>query len=71
MLLYLYDKVFRYKTQHLDKAGAPSAHEWREKNEELNFGCTAKGSKEGCVNVNFKVGISYGKGVILCHHFKK
>ena len=43
----------------------------REKNEGLNFGCTANGSKEGCVNVKFIVGISHGKGVFLCHHYKK
>ena len=44
---------------------------WRKRNEGLNFGCTAKDSKEGCVNVNFMVGISYSKGVVLCHHYKK
>ena len=70
--IYLDAKGFQYKTQPLDQARAPSAREWRKRNEGLKFGCTAKGSKEGCVNVNFMVGISHSsKGVVLCHHFKK
>ena len=69
--IYLDAKGFQYKTQPLDQARAPSAREWRKRNEGLKFGCTAKGSKEGCVNVNFMVGISHGKGVVLCHHYKK
>ena len=44
---------------------------WRKRNERLNFGCTVKDSKEGCVNVNFMVGISHSKGAVLCHHYEK
>ena len=69
--IYLDAKGFQYKTQPLDQARAPSAREWRKRNEGLKFGCTAKGSKEGCVNINFMVGISRSKGVVLCHHYKK
>ena len=69
--IYLDAKGFQYKTQPLDQARALSAREWRKRNEGLKFGCTAKGSKEGCVNVNFMVGISQSKGVVLCHHYKK
>ena len=68
---YLDSKGFQYKTQPLDQARAPSAREWRKRNEGLKFGCTAKGTKEGSINVNFVVGISQSKGVVLCHHYKK
>lgn len=69
--IYLDGKGFQYKTKPLDQARAPSACEWKKKNEGLNFNCTAKGQKEGCVNVNFMVGISYTKGVVLCEHYQK
>ena len=68
-------KVFRciltvkdliFKTNPLDQARAPKAREWRKKNEGLEIGCTAKGKKEGSVNSNFMVGISYNGGVVLC-----
>jgi len=69
--LYIDGKGFQYKTKPLDQARAPSAREWRLKNEGLKPGCTAKGSKEGCINANFMVGISYGRGVVLCEHYTK
>jgi len=69
--IYLDGKGFQYKTRPLDQARAPSACEWRKNSEGLTFGCTAKGSKEGCVNVNFMVGISYTKGVVLCEPYQK
>jgi len=69
--IYVDGKGFQFKTMPLDQARAPSAREWRKRCEGLKFGCTAKGSKEGSVNANFMVGISYGKGVVLCHHYKK
>ena len=51
-------------------ARAPHAREWRLRGEGLRYGCTEKGSKEGAVNVNFIVGISYGSGVILCEQYE-
>ena len=40
------------------------------KNEGLKFGCTAKGDKVGTIYVNFMVGISFDKGVLLCGHYR-
>ena len=68
--IYLDAEVFQYKAQHLYQARAPSAREWRKRNEGLKFRCTVKASKEGCVNVNFVVRISHSKAVVLCHHYK-
>ena len=65
---YMDAKGFQFKTNPLDQARAPSAREWRKKGEGLHI--TAKGKKEGAVNANFMVGITYGKGVILCEQFK-
>jgi len=67
---YLDAKGFQYKTNPLDQARAPMAREWRRKGEGLRQGCTAKGSKEGAVNCNFMVAISYNKGVVLCDEFE-
>ena len=53
--IYLDAKGFQYKIQPLREARAPSPCEWRKINEGLKSGCTAKGSKEGCVNVNFMI----------------
>ena len=69
--IYLDAKEFQYKTQPLNQARTPSAREWRKRNEGLKFRCTVKGSKEGCVNVNFMIDISHSKGAVLCHHYKK
>lgn len=63
---YLDAKGFQYKTNPFDQAKAPGARIWRMKSEGLEFGLTAKGSKEGATNLNFMVGISYNKGVVLC-----
>ncbi len=52
-----------------DQARAPGAREWRKRGEGLKFNCTAKGKKEGGINVNFMVAISYGKGVVLCEQY--
>ena len=35
----------------------------------MKFRCTAKGKKEGSINVSFMVAISYGKGVVLCEQY--
>ena len=36
-----------------------------------NLDAQQRVEKEGCVHVNFIVGISHSKGVVLCHHYKK
>ena len=69
--MYLDGKGFQFKTKPLDQARAPTAREWRKKNEGLKLGCTAKGSKVGCVNANFMVAMSYDHGVVLCEHYTK
>ena len=61
-------KGFEFKTNPLDQARAPRAREWRLKNEGLVV--TAKGKKEGSTNINFMVGISFDKGVVLCEQYK-
>jgi hypothetical protein len=66
---YLDGKGFQYKSNPYDQARAPGAREWRKRGEGLKFNCTAKGKKEGSINVNFMVGISYGKGVVLCEQY--
>ena len=66
---YLDGKGFQYKRNPYDQARAPGAREWRKRGEGLKFNCTAKGKKEGGVNVNFMVAISYGKGVVLCEQY--
>lgn len=67
--LYLDGKGFQYKTNPLGQARSPAARGWRKKGEGLLLGCTAKGSKEGKVNCNFMVAISYNKGVVLCEQY--
>ena len=61
---------FVYKKNPLSMAVAPKSKAWRRENEGLSFGCTAKGKKEGTNQVRFFVGISYGKGVVLCEHYE-
>ena len=60
---------FHYKTNPPDQAREPKACEWHKKGEGLDHGRTAKGKKEGAVNYNFMVGISYNCGVILCEQW--
>lgn len=66
---YLDGKGFQYKSNPYDQPRAPGAREWR-KREGLKLNCTAKVKKEGSVNVNFMVAISYGKGVVLCEQYE-
>ena len=66
---YLDGKGFIYKTNPFDMATAPRAREWRKPNEGLNYGCVAKGSKEGVRNANFMVAICYSKGVVICEQY--
>jgi len=67
--MYLDGKGFMYKTNPLDQAKSPKSREWRKRSEGLDFGCTSKGSKEGVVNANFMVAISYNSGVVLCQQY--
>ena len=48
---------------------APKARKWREKCEDLSYGCFEIGSKEDTPNTNFMVVISYDKGVVLCEQY--
>ena len=66
---YLDGKRFQYKSNPNDQARAPRARQWRKRGEGLKFRGTAKGKKEGGINVNFMVAISYGKGVVLCEQW--
>ena len=65
---YLDGTGFEYKTNPFESARTPKSKEWRLNNEGLSF--TQKGKKEGVVNTNFMVGISYDKGVVLCSHYE-
>ena len=64
---YLDGVGFEFKTNHFDNARAPKSREWRRDDEGLLV--TRNGKKEGCKNSNFMVGISYNKGVVLCHSY--
>lgn len=66
---YLDGKGFEYKQNPLDQARAPKSRAWRQKKEGLEFGCTAKGKKEGATNANFMVAISYDRGVVMCEQY--
>lgn len=63
--MYLDGTGFEYKTNPNSQARAPTGRMWRKPGEGLSIGCTAKGKKEGKVNVNFMVAISYNKGVVM------
>ena len=67
--IYLDGKGFAWKQNPRDQARAPKARVWRKRNEGLEFGCTAKAGKAGVTNLNFIVGMSYDKGVILCSRY--
>ena len=69
--MYLDGKGFQYKTNPLGQARAPKSREWRKRGEGLRFGCTAKGRKEGSVNCNFMVGISYNPGLFCANSTKE
>ena len=62
-------KGYQYKRNPCDQALAPTACQWRLPSEGLEVGCTTKGQKEGAVNCNFMVGISYNRGVVLCEEY--
>lgn len=67
---YLDAVGFIYKKNPMDQARAPSAREWRRRDEGLTYGCTAKGKKEGSTQVKFMVAISYQQGVVLCEEYE-
>ena len=62
-------KGFQHKQNPRDQPRVPKAREWKKKREGLSYGCTAKGKKEGSINSNFIVGISFSKGVVLCKQY--
>ena len=61
---------FEFTSHPMDQCRAPSALEWRRRDEGLTHGCTAKGKKEGQTNVNFIVGIAHDRGVVLCQRYE-
>ena len=67
--MYVDGKGFAWKKNPLDQARAPKARIWRKSNEGLEFGCTAKAGKAGTTNLNFIIGISYDRGVVLCERY--
>ena len=67
--LYIDGKGFQHKQNPRDQARAPKVREWRKISEGLSYGCTAKGKKEGSINSNFIVGISFSIGVVLCKQY--
>ena len=69
--MYLDAKRLQFRTRSLDLARASSSSKWGKNNEDLNFGCTAKGNIVGSINVNFVIGITYNKTVVLGKHYKK
>ena len=69
MSLYIDGKGFQCKKNPRDQARVPKVTEWRKKSERLFYGCTAKGKKDGSINSNFIVGISFGKEIVLCQQY--
>ena len=69
--LYVDGVGFEYKSNPYEHAKELGSREWRMKSEGLDFNCTAKGAKEGKKMSKFMVGMSYGKGVILCVPLKR
>lgn len=66
--MYLDGVGFQFKTRPLDQARTPQAREWRTRGEGLKL--TTKGKKEGSVNTNFIVALSYNRGVVLCERYE-
>ena len=64
---------FAYKRNPFDQGSSPKGRIWRKPCEGLDYGCTAKGKKEGSGGklVKLMVAISYGKGVIDCEQYDK
>ena len=64
--MYLDGVGFEWKTNPCKSVPGTRTMGWRKKTQGLDLNQTAKGKKEGKKNANFYVGISYGKGVIIC-----
>ena len=66
---YLDGVGFAHKYNPMGEARAVSSMAWRRPDEGLTI--TTKGRKEGSGGkmANFFVAISYGRGVVMCHHF--
>ena len=64
---------FAYKRIPFDQGSSPRGRIWRKPCEGLDYGCTAKGKKEGSGGklVKLMVAISFGKGVIDCEQYDK
>ena len=74
ILIFFWDGVsFAYKSNPLDQGSSPKGRIWRKPGEGLDYGCTAKGKKEGSGGklVKLIVAISYNKGVIDCEQYEK
>ena len=71
MSIYIDGKGFQCKQNLRDQARAPKVREcrWRKTSEGLSYGCTAKGKKEGSINSNFIVVISFSKGLDLWEQY--
>ena len=69
---YLDGVSFYYKRNPAGQARSPKGCIWRKANEGIQFGCTAKGRKEGTGGKTLKlfVSISYQKGVISCDPYE-
>lgn len=69
---YLDGVSFTHKRNPADEARAPKGRIWRKTREGLDFGATAKGSKEGNGGkmTHFLVAISYDQGVIDCEQYE-
>ena len=64
---------FAYKSNPLNQGSSPKGRIWRKPGEALDYGCTAKGKKEGSGGklVKLIVEISYNKGVIDWEQYEK
>lgn len=73
-LTFFLDGVsFAYKRNPFDQGSSPKGKIWRKPCEGLDYGCTAKGKKEGSGGklVKLIVAISFGKGVVYCELYDK
>lgn len=64
--MYLDGVGFEFKRNPFLSAKTSRTMGWRKPNQGLDINQTAKGKKEGKNQARFYVGISFGKGVVLC-----
>ena len=67
--MYLDGVGFEYKQNPCKSVSGTRTMGWRRKTHGLDINHTSKGKKEGKKNANFYIGISYGKGVIMCKSY--